>query len=62
MLDPAFDVIAVAIEDAGRDGRILLEDAAAFEHGREFPVRPLFLGDEDDAARVAIETVDDPAR
>ena len=57
--DAAFDVIAVAVEHAGGDGDVLLEDLALLELHAQVAVRLPFLGDEDDAAGVAVEAMDD---
>src|SRR5262249_35676658 len=57
--DAFFDVIAIPVEDAGGEGEILLEDLAALELSAEVAVGGLFLRNEDDAAGVAVEAVDD---
>src|SRR5260370_34485724 len=59
MADAALDVIAVPIEHPGGNGQVLLEDLAQFELHAQFAVAKLVLGHEDDAAGVAVETVDD---
>ena len=53
------DVVAVAVEHARGDGDVLLEDLARLELHAQVAVRLLLLGDEDDAAGVAVEAVDD---
>src|SRR5467141_2195051 len=58
--DAALDVVAVAVEHAGRDRLILLEDAPLLELEAEVAVGHLVLGDQDDAAGVAVEAVHDP--
>src|SRR5262249_12681112 len=57
--DAPLDVIAVAVQHAGGDGHVLLENLAVLEQGAQLAVCRLFLGDKDDAAGVAVETVDD---
>ena len=57
--DPALDVVAVAVEHAGGDRDVLLEDLARLELHAQVAVRRFLLGDEDDAAGVAVEAVDD---
>ncbi len=57
--DARLDVIAVAVQHALGDGPILLEHLARLELGAEVAVRVFFLGDEDGAAGVAVEAVDD---
>src|SRR5262245_30400367 len=57
--DTFLDVVAVAVEHARGEGEIFLEDLAALELGAEVAVCGLFLRDQNDAARVAVETVDD---
>ena len=57
--DPRFDVVAVAIEHAGGDGDVLLEHLARLELHAQVAVGLLVLGDQDDAAGVAVEPVDD---
>ena len=57
--DAAFDVIAVAVEDAGRYSDVLFEDFPHLKLHTEIAVRRVLLGDDDDAAGVAVEPVDD---
>src|SRR5437899_2467131 len=59
MADPPFDVIAVAVEHAGRDGDVFLEDFAVLELQAHIAMRHLVLGYENDAAGVAVQAVDD---
>ena len=58
--DGAVDEIAVAVRPAGDDREILLLDRAVLELEGQFVVRPVVAGDEDDAAGVAVEAMDDP--
>jgi hypothetical protein len=60
VLEPRLDVVAVPPQLAGRQGDILLVDLARLELQRQFPVRHLVLGDQDDAAGVPVKPVDDP--
>src|SRR5262249_11768114 len=57
--DPAFDVVAIPVEGARRDGDVLLEDFAALELVAQVTVRLLILGYENHAAGVAIQPMDD---
>src|SRR5207248_6597692 len=59
--DAALDVIAVAVEDAVDQGPVLLEDLAQLELHAQVAVRLLLLGDQDDAAGVAVEAMHDAA-
>src|SRR5690606_2542288 len=52
-------VVAVPVEHAGGQGDVLLEDLAEFELQRQLAVGLLLLGDQDGAAGVAVEAVDD---
>lgn len=53
------DDITVAVGDAGHDGEVLFGDAAGFELCGKGIVCPIMLGDDDQAAGVAIESMDD---
>src|SRR5438552_11247460 len=57
--DLALDVVAVPVDDASGDGRVFLEDLAMLKLVAQVAVGELVLGNEDDAARVAVEPVDD---
>src|SRR5690348_2207039 len=59
MSDAALDVIAIAVEHAGRQSDVFLENLALLEQLAQIAVRLFFLGDEDDAAGVAVEAMDD---
>ena len=59
MADAAFDVIAVPVEDAGGDGNVFLEHLAVLELQAQLAVRRFLLGNQNDAAGVAVQAVDD---
>src|SRR5262249_8929744 len=59
MGDAALDVIAVAVEHSRRQGDVFLENLALLEQHAQITVRLLLLGYKDDAAGIAVETVDD---
>jgi len=55
--DPPLDVVAVAIQHAGRNGLVFLKNLARLELKAQIPMALLFFGDEDHAAGVAVEAV-----
>ena len=60
--DRLVDDVAVAIGDAEHDGQIFFFHFARFELGREGVVGLIVFGDDDHAARFAVEAVDDAGR
>ena len=61
-LECAVDVVGIAAEFADDDGDVFLEDLAGLELHRQFAMGGVVLGDEDHAARVLVEPVDDARR
>ncbi len=57
--DGAIDEVPVAVRPARHNGEILLLDRAVLKLEGELVVRPIGAGDEDDAAGVAVEAMDD---
>ena len=57
--DGAIDEVAVAVRPAGDNGEIFLLDRAVLKLEGEFVVCAVGAGDEDDAAGVAVEAMDD---